>query len=61
MPLPSGQSEIDSMVIRLPRLGIDLDNWSRYNYSQRFGKGVLVATACCGAVGLALTIAARDE
>jgi len=41
MPLPSGQSEIDSMVIRLPRLGIDLDNWSRYNYSQRFGKGTV--------------------
>lgn len=35
-PLGNGQSEIDTVVLRLPDYGKEIKNWSRYTYTQAF-------------------------
>lgn len=34
--LANGQSEIDTVVLRLPDIGVEVKNWSRYTYSEAF-------------------------
>lgn len=36
MALPSGQSELDTVVLRLPGVGREITNWTRYSYNQAF-------------------------
>jgi prophage tail gpP-like protein len=34
--LPSGDSEVDAVVLRLPDTGIEITNWTSYSYNQAF-------------------------
>jgi len=36
MALPSGLSELDTVVLRLPGSGREITNWTRYSYNQAF-------------------------
>jgi prophage tail gpP-like protein len=35
-PLPSGTSELDTVVLRLPDSGLEVPSWSRYQFNRRF-------------------------